>query len=344
MRIGTKPARESDRASAAPQTRSRVPRCRPHGVTPAIEERCRERSSAIVAEIAVRDRARAPRRRRSDRRCRVGNRAADDGAARPSTRPTSTPWARSRCSWGGEGGAEVGELLDVAVDVGLGVLHRERPLLLVAGRHEDARGSSPTGTTRGRARGWCRGSRGSSAAARAGRTRSPSRRGRPRGPGCRARPSPSRSPSASRVPMRGEVLVRVGGEHLGQRREPGGGDERVAVERALLRGAGADRVHDVGPAAERGAGGATADRLGPARQVGLHAVALGRAAVRDGRAALHLVEDQQRAVLVQEILEALQVAGLRAGRCRCSSSPARGSGTRSRRRARRAARAAPRGR
>ena len=34
--------------------------------------------------------------------------------------------------------AEVGERVDVAVDVGFGVLHRERPLLLVAGRHEQA--------------------------------------------------------------------------------------------------------------------------------------------------------------------------------------------------------------
>ena len=35
--------------------------------------------------------------------------------------------------------AELGERVDVAVDVGFGVLHRQRPLLLVAGRHEQPR-------------------------------------------------------------------------------------------------------------------------------------------------------------------------------------------------------------
>ena len=43
----------------------------------------------------------------------------------------------------------------------------------------------------------------------------------------------------------GEVLVRVGGEHLGERGQPGRGHERVAVERALLGGAVLDDVHDV---------------------------------------------------------------------------------------------------
>ena len=60
-----------------------------------------------------------------------------------------------------------------------------------------------------------------------------------------------RLPAARRpagVPSAREVLVRVGGQHLGERGEPGGGDERVAVERALLRGAVLDDVHDVGPA------------------------------------------------------------------------------------------------
>ncbi len=46
--------------------------------------------------------------------------------------------APPRASSAGDGGAELAEDLDVAVDVGVLVLDRQRPLLLVARRHEDA--------------------------------------------------------------------------------------------------------------------------------------------------------------------------------------------------------------
>ena len=107
-------------------------------------------------------------------------------------------------------------------------------------------------------------------------------------------------------------VVRVGREHLGERGEPGRRDQRVAVEGPLLRGAAVDRVHHVGAAAERRAPGVPPQiAFAQHARSGYDAVALDRAAVRDGRAALHLVEDQQRAVLVQQVLEALEVAGLR---------------------------------
>ena len=100
---------------------------------------------------------------------------------------------------------------------------------------------------------------------------------------------------------RREMHVRVGGEHLGERGEPGRAHERVAVEGPLVRGTPLDDLHHVGAAAEGGGGRAAADRLGEAGQVGLHAVALDRAAGRDRRARLHLVEDEQRAVPVQQL-------------------------------------------
>ena len=122
--------------------------------------------------------------------------------------------------------------------------------------------------------------------------------------------SASAQPCGEPGAERGEVDVGVGGEHLGERGQPGRAHERVAVERALVGGAPADHLHHVGPAAEGRRGRAAADRLGEAREVGLHAVALDRAAGRDRRARLHLVEDQQRAVPVQQLEQAREVSGL----------------------------------
>ena len=132
-------------------------------------------------------------------------------------------------------------------------------------------------------------------------------------------------------PERGEVLVGVGREHLGERGEAGRGDERVAVERPLLRGAVLDRVHDVGPAAERGR--RACRRRSPWRST------RGRAARRSARSrrrrrSSRPTSPRRRSAatpcLVQQVAHALEVAGLGLARCRCSSSPARGSGRRSR--------------
>ena len=118
-------------------------------------------------------------------------------------------------------------------------------------------------------------------------------------------------PSARRDPERGEVRVGVGREHLGERGEPGRRHQRVAVERALLGGAVLDDLHHRRVAAERADGGAAADGLGEAREVRLHPEPLDRTTGGDGRARLHLVEDQHHAVPRAEVAGRLEVAGLR---------------------------------
>ena len=120
---------------------------------------------------------------------------------------------------------------------------------------------------------------------------------------------PVREPGAERR----EVHVRVGGEHLGERRESGRAHERVAVEGSLVGRTSLDDLHHVGAAAECGGRRAAADRLGEAREIGLHAVALDRAARGDRGARLHLVEDEERAVAVQEVEETGEVTGLGLG-------------------------------
>src|SRR5262249_52048185 len=50
----------------------------------------------------------------------------------------SSVYSCTRLRSGHERLAELAERLDVRVDVVIGVLHGDRPLLLVAGRHEDA--------------------------------------------------------------------------------------------------------------------------------------------------------------------------------------------------------------
>ena len=85
---------------------------------------------------------------------------------------------------------ELAERVDVDLDVVLGVLHRDRPLLLVAGRSERSRGSPSTGRRPSRARCGSPGSPGSWSAASSDRTRIPSRRGPPCAPAGRSRRSP----------------------------------------------------------------------------------------------------------------------------------------------------------
>ena len=100
------------------------------------------------------------------------------------------------------------------------------------------------------------------------------------------------------------ISVRVA--HHGRHRQ------RVAVEGAdLVDLALGDPAHDLLGAADRAARQAAADRLGQAQQVGGDAEALGRAAVVDRGAGLDLVEGEQRAVRVQQVLDALQVAVVR---------------------------------
>ena len=118
-------------------------------------------------------------------------------------------------------------------------------------------------------------------------------------------------PSARRLPDLLEVLVGVGGEDLGERRQSGRGRQRVPVERPLLGDALADLVHEVGAAAEGAGRYPSGDRLGEARQVGLDPEALDGPARRDGGAALHLVEDEHDAVAGAQLAYALEIAGPR---------------------------------
>ena len=121
---------------------------------------------------------------------------------------------------------------------------------------------------------------------------------------------PGRHPVAQPV----EVRVRRGGEHLGQHRPGGRHRERVAVERAdLLVGAVRDQRHHLLGAADRRRGDPAADRLRQADQVGRHARQPGDAARPDGQAGLHLVEREQRAVPVQQLLAARRGSRRRGG-------------------------------
>ena len=106
-----------------------------------------------------------------------------------------------------------------------------------------------------------------------------------------------------------EVLVRLGGEDLGQRGAGGGHRQRVAVEGAdLLVGAVGDAAHDLLGPADGPAGYAAAHRLGEAHHVRADAQVPGGPPVGGGDAALDLVEGEQGAVLVDDLAHALQVA------------------------------------
>ena len=119
---------------------------------------------------------------------------------------------------------------------------------------------------------------------------------------------------ADAVGHRVEALVGAGlGQHV-QRRQAGGGRDRVAVEGPGHEGAlrvveRSPRIHGlqhVGAAADRGVGVAAGDRLAVGGKIRHHAVPLLRAAPGDAEAGHHLIEDQDDAVLGGELAQGLQ--------------------------------------
>ena len=109
-----------------------------------------------------------------------------------------------------------------------------------------------------------------------------------------------------------EAFVDLGREHLEQRRRGGRHRQRVAVERARhVVGAVDDRLVQLARCADRAARRAAPDRLRETDDVRRHAEDLGRTAVGQRRARLHLVVGQVRPVGVQQVFQTLQVAGLR---------------------------------
>ena len=111
--------------------------------------------------------------------------------------------------------------------------------------------------------------------------------------------------------QRVEVGVPVVVEDLAQVGAGRGHRERVAVERAdLLVPAVGDRRHHLLDATDGGHGDAAPQGLGQADDVGRDAVPSGRARGAGGEAGLHLVEREVRALGVQQLLEAGEVAVL----------------------------------
>ena len=152
-----------------------------------------------------------------------------------------------------------------------------------------------------------------------GRPRSPWRRRRPRGPPARARRSPSRARHGP-VPQPVEALVGRRRGHLRQHGPGGGHGQGVAVEGAdhLVVAVGHVR-HDLGGTADGGRDDAAADGLGQTDDVGGDPDQTGGAGRSRGEPGLHLVEGQQRAVGVEEVLQRGQVAGVGCDDARRSS-------------------------
>jgi hypothetical protein len=119
-------------------------------------------------------------------------------------------------------------------------------------------------------------------------------------------------PAGQHLADRIEMRVGRRREDAGQRGSRRGHRQRVAVERAELRNAVLiDQGHHVGSPADGAARRASADRFRERDQVRGDAKPLRRSAWRDGAARLHLVEDQQRAVLVDDLLRLREVAVVR---------------------------------
>ena len=123
--------------------------------------------------------------------------------------------------------------------------------------------------------------------------------------------------------QRGEALLAARGGVLDEpvleqpERGQGGraGDRVAAVRRAV--GAGAPGLHERGSRHDRREGHAGGDALGREQDVRLHAPVLhGPHGARAAGARLDLVGDEQDAVAVAELAEALQEAGPRAARSR----------------------------
>ena len=121
----------------------------------------------------------------------------------------------------------------------------------------------------------------------------------------------SLEPGHGLLPERLDPLVRGGRDDLAEHGPGGGHGQRVAVE-------GPDHVvvpgghvpHDLLGAADGRHGHAAADGLGQADDVRGDPGHRGHAARPGGEPGLHLVERQQRAAGVQQVLQAGQVAGL----------------------------------
>src|SRR5690348_12221033 len=107
-----------------------------------------------------------------------------------------------------------------------------------------------------------------------------------------------------------DVLVRLRRRHLGQHGPGRGHGQRVPVERAdhLVAAVGHVRHRLLG-AADGGHGHAAAHRLGQGDHVGLDVLQARDAPRADGEAGLDLVEGEQRAVVVEKVLEVREVAG-----------------------------------
>ena len=113
------------------------------------------------------------------------------------------------------------------------------------------------------------------------------------------------------VVERVEVRVRLGRHHVEQIRARRGHAERIAVVRAdLVDGAVADDLHHLIGAADRADRQAPAERLGQRDHVGHDAELLDGAAGGDRHAGLDLVEDQDDPVLLRDLADGLEVAGL----------------------------------
>ena len=216
---------------------------------------------------------------------------------------------RARAELGAGHRGQLAEVGDQAVDVGLGVLHRQQPLLDLAPRWEEHPAivlqepvQLPPAVVDGEEV--------AVVAHRLGREADAA-----------LRPDADDAPGQ---PVGGDVRLEagagLGGERVEMcvagvvedRAEVGAGRghrQRVAVEGAdLLVAAVGDQLHDLGGAADRGDRDAAAQRLGQADQVGGHAVATGGAGGAGGEAGLHLVEGEVGVVRVEQLLQAGEVA------------------------------------
>ena len=237
----------------------------------------------------------------------LGDRRRDP---RSSAWPEHGPGARYQARRAGQPGGEVVAVGHEPVDVLVGVLHRDQPLLdLAPGRQEGAPVvlDQPVRVAVAAVEG--RGSRGSCGSARGRNDRQPLAPAVTTRHGSRCRSMTLLEPAGHPVAQPVEVGVRRGREHLGEHRPGRGHRERVAVEGAdLLVAAVGDQRHHLLAAADRGGRDATADRLGQADQVGRDADEARDPGRADGQAGLHLVEGQQRAVAVQQVLQPGEVA------------------------------------
>ncbi len=205
--------------------------------------------------------------------------------------------------------AELGEAVDVPLDVVLVVLHRDRPLFLVAGGHEDAAVDHPgercVEELRDRLQEVPVVFERLLAVGHAALGPQVDRVGRNAGVVDGALAS-----LRQHGPQLAEVVVGVLRQDLREGGESGGHRQGVAVERPLHRNALGHGVHDPRFTAERPDGRTASDGLGERRQMGPDPEPLSGAAIGNRAAALDLVEDQHDPMCVTEVSEGLEVSGL----------------------------------